>query len=142
MYICMWVCGYPGRPEKDVRSPGAGVTGCCELADWYGCWERNSGPLQVILTTEPSLQPLAHFVAEKLDTVMIICFYFIEESQFLRILSFESHCRVLLFTVLLYRTIFWSILFVSFLLFFCKGWPQIHGNLLPCLPGTEITGTC
>ena len=30
-------------------------------AEWHGCWELNSGPLQkqlVLLTTDPSLQPL------------------------------------------------------------------------------------
>ena len=41
-----------------VRSPGTGITDCCELP--CGCWELNWGPLEkqpVLLTAEPSFQP-------------------------------------------------------------------------------------
>ena len=44
------------RPEESTGSPGAGVKGSYEL----GAGNLSSGPLQeqqVLLTTEPSLQP-------------------------------------------------------------------------------------
>lgn len=36
---------YPWKPEENTGSIGAGITGGCELP--WGCWELNSGPLQV-----------------------------------------------------------------------------------------------
>jgi hypothetical protein len=42
-----------------VRSAGTGITDSCDLL--CGCWELNPGPLEeqpVLLTAEPSLQPL------------------------------------------------------------------------------------
>ena len=44
------------RPQEGVRCPGTGVTDGCELP--CGCWELNPGPLEKLLTAEPSLQPL------------------------------------------------------------------------------------
>ena len=44
------------------RSPGTGIRDSCELP--CGCWELNPGPLEeqpVLLTAEPSLQPLSFF---------------------------------------------------------------------------------
>ena len=53
---CMSLC-------KGIRSPGTGVTDTCVLLCGY--WELNPGPLEdqpVLLTAEPSLQPLfTHF---------------------------------------------------------------------------------
>lgn len=40
--------------RSEAGSPGAGITGGCEL----GCWEPSTGPLkeqQPLLTAEPSL---------------------------------------------------------------------------------------
>ena len=59
--VCVCVCmgvKYPEWPEKDVRSPGAGVICGGKLS--YGFWDLNSGPLekqQVLLTTAPSRLP-------------------------------------------------------------------------------------
>lgn len=64
MYVCMNVCMYvqyvwcPKRPEEGVRSPGTGVTDCCESP--YGYWETNTGPLQeqqVLLVDKLLFQP-------------------------------------------------------------------------------------
>ena len=50
----------PQRPEEEIVSPGTGVTGGCK-----SLWEvlgTEPGPLQrqhVVLTSEPSLKPLA-----------------------------------------------------------------------------------
>jgi hypothetical protein len=52
--FCLHVCLGEG-----VRSPKARITDGCELLCGY--WELNSGPLEeqsVLLTAEPSLQPL------------------------------------------------------------------------------------
>ncbi|MGE9804779.1 hypothetical protein ACQP3L_29790, partial [Escherichia coli] len=55
---CMYVC---------VRVSDLGVTDSCELS--CGCWELNPSPLeelQVLLTTEPSVQPPeAQFLADR-----------------------------------------------------------------------------
>jgi hypothetical protein len=57
-HIWVWC---PWRPEEDIGFPESEVTvGCAPLG---GHWECNSGPLPlleqwVLLTTEPSLQPL------------------------------------------------------------------------------------
>ncbi|KAL6035842.1 hypothetical protein STEG23_034826 [Scotinomys teguina] len=40
-HVCAW---YPWRPEEDIESPGAGVTGSCELPS--GSWELNPGSLR------------------------------------------------------------------------------------------------
>lgn len=48
----------PKKAKENVGSPGAVVTGSCELP--RGCWKLNSGPLeaqQELLTSESSLQP-------------------------------------------------------------------------------------
>ena len=55
MYVCVRVSD----------SPGTGVTDRCELS--CGCWELNPGPLEeqsMLLTTEPSLQPIYHYQAD------------------------------------------------------------------------------
>jgi hypothetical protein len=55
--FCLHVCLCEG-----VRYPRIGVTDSCELS--IGWWELNLGPLEeqpVLLTTEPSLQPLTYF---------------------------------------------------------------------------------
>lgn len=42
-----------------VRFPGTGIADSCELL--RGCWESDPGPLEkqaVLLTTDPSMQPL------------------------------------------------------------------------------------
>ena len=54
LLLCLHTCLCEG-----VRSPGTGVTDRCEVP--CGCWELNPGSLQeqpVLLTAEPSLQPL------------------------------------------------------------------------------------
>jgi hypothetical protein len=56
-----------------VDSPGTGVTHGLEPP--CGCWELNLGPLQeqpVLLTTEPSLQPLIFFPT--ISTVHLVHF--------------------------------------------------------------------
>ena len=53
-----------------VSDPGTGVTSTCELP--CGCWELNPGPLEeqpVLLTAEPSLQPLGTFYSYPLTAV-------------------------------------------------------------------------
>jgi hypothetical protein len=50
-------------PTEAIGSSGTGVTDSCELP--CGCWDSISGPLeeqQVLLTSEPSLQILEHFI--------------------------------------------------------------------------------
>ena len=62
-----------GSPQEGVGSPGAGVTGSCEAAQ-YGFWELNSGALQVqpvLLTTEPPLQLHTTFSPVKLNTLFV-----------------------------------------------------------------------
>jgi hypothetical protein len=61
MYVCVpCVCLVPVKvARRDVRSPGAGVSGSCEPS--RGCWEPRCDPLQeqpMLLVTEPSLQLL------------------------------------------------------------------------------------
>jgi len=62
LYVCMHVhpvCAWClRRSEEGIRSPGTGDKEGCEPP--CGFWELNLGPLQeqqVLLTTEPSLQP-------------------------------------------------------------------------------------
>ena len=48
---------------EGVRSPATGSSDSCELP--CGCWELNQGSLEeqsVLLTTEPSLQPLDELI--------------------------------------------------------------------------------
>lgn len=59
-HVSVWVCRHEcrclQRQKKDVRGPGTGVTGGCELLCWY--WELNPGSLQeqlACVTTEPLL---------------------------------------------------------------------------------------
>lgn len=50
----------PSEARVDIRSPGAEITGSCELP--CGCLELNLDPLNtelVLLTVEPSLQLLS-----------------------------------------------------------------------------------
>jgi hypothetical protein len=50
-------------PEEGIRSQCPLITDGCEPP--CGCWKLNSGPLEeqsVLLTTEPSLQPLLLFL--------------------------------------------------------------------------------
>ena len=53
--------------------PGTGVINDCELP--CGCWELNLGPLEeqqlVLLTTEPSLQPVSDFLMLMCQTVLV-----------------------------------------------------------------------
>lgn len=49
---CTYMSEYPRNPEEDVGSPGAGVTGGCELQ--CGCWKLNEGPLQQQCVQVPS----------------------------------------------------------------------------------------
>ena len=56
-YMCTTSVQCPWRPVEGIRSPGQKLqmdASCC------GFWELNLGPLeeQVLITTEPSLQPL------------------------------------------------------------------------------------
>jgi hypothetical protein len=53
---------YSDTPEEGIRSHCCG----CELPS--GCWDLNSGPMEeqsVLLTTEPSLQPVIFFKLNK-----------------------------------------------------------------------------
>jgi hypothetical protein len=60
MYVCIPVpCSAYKRPEEGTRSPGTGVAERCKPP--RVCWELNPYPLQdmqMLLTSEPSLQPL------------------------------------------------------------------------------------
>lgn len=66
-FVCMYDCApvmclVPTEARR-VRSPEDGVTNGFELQ--YGCWESYLGPLKgqpVLLTTEPSLQPLCEII--------------------------------------------------------------------------------
>jgi hypothetical protein len=52
----------PWKPKDDIGSPKVGITNSCEVP--CGNWEPNLGPLKrqrVLLTTEPSLQPMFVF---------------------------------------------------------------------------------
>ena len=56
-FHCVCMCGPLLRPTEGIGSPGAVVTGGCELP---GCWELHSSPLEeqeVLLTSEPSSGP-------------------------------------------------------------------------------------
>jgi hypothetical protein len=80
MQICVCVCVCVREREREkgrereregereyVAFPGTEVTDNCELS--HGCWELNPGPLEeqpVLLTAEPSLQPL-EFLFQKRD---------------------------------------------------------------------------
>lgn len=45
MDVCVpHACSGPQGPEKDIGSPGNGVTGCCEQP--CGFWAPNLGPLE------------------------------------------------------------------------------------------------
>ena len=58
--MCTWVVQ---RAEEGIRCPRTEVADGCELPCW--CQELNPSPLQeqpVLLTTEPSLQPLGDFL--------------------------------------------------------------------------------
>lgn len=57
MCVCIFVCRSLWRPEEGVISTGNGITGSCEPL----VLGADSGPLKkhkVLLTNEPSLQPL------------------------------------------------------------------------------------
>lgn len=73
MYVCMYVyhmCAwYLRKPEEGVGSLGTGVTGsfeppCC-------CWELNPGPLLVLLSTKPSVQPPRFLLTQKGDLLKV-----------------------------------------------------------------------
>ena len=54
---------YPWRSDEGIRVPGTGYMSSYEAL--YGTWDPNPGLLQeqqVLLTTEPPLQPLAEFL--------------------------------------------------------------------------------
>lgn len=53
-HMCVWSLW---RSEEGIRFPGTGVTGTVNHS-LYGCKDLN----QVLLTPEPSLQPLILFV--------------------------------------------------------------------------------
>lgn len=58
----LWVCLEPMRSEKSCRTPWTTVTDICKPA--CGWWDPYSGAMQeqqLLLTTEPSLQPLHKF---------------------------------------------------------------------------------
>ena len=58
--LCMWVHCHCLQTHQKRTSDS--ITDGCELS--CGCWELNSGPLEeqsVLLTAEPSLQPLPSF---------------------------------------------------------------------------------
>lgn len=57
MRACMYVCT-ADKPE-DCQVLWRTVIETVSSA-WCGCWEMNLSPLQVLITTEPSLQPLSH----------------------------------------------------------------------------------
>lgn len=60
MSVCAWCLA------ESVGSPRVGVTDGCKSS--CACWESILDPLKehtVLLTTEPSLQPLAMYVLER-----------------------------------------------------------------------------
>jgi hypothetical protein len=70
-YMC--VCIPHMCQERDIESPGTGVTGSCELP--CVCWELNLGPLEhqpVLSTMEPFLQLLLfHFIFKKVVKILL-----------------------------------------------------------------------
>ena len=64
-YICTICIIYFQRPKRGHRIPWKWSTGVCKPP--RSCWELNPGPLKeqpVLLTTEPSLQPLIIFLCD------------------------------------------------------------------------------
>lgn len=57
VYMCTVCVLGPRSPEKDIGSPGTGITHDCELP--YSCWELTTTPVpeqQMLLKAEQSLQ--------------------------------------------------------------------------------------
>lgn len=82
-FICVYVyclcefvphkCSYPLRPDKSIRSPGAGVTGICDS------WNMDAGnqtlsPLKACLTAESSPKVLKRSSYLELERYMYIMF--------------------------------------------------------------------
>ena len=68
-YNILSVC----MPEGQKRAPDP-ITDGCELP--CGCWELNSGPLEeqaILLTSEPSLQPLFSFFRDRVSLYIPVC---------------------------------------------------------------------
>lgn len=72
MYVCMYVymyAWYLRKPEEGVGSLGTGVTDSFEPPYW--CWELNPDPLQMLLSTKPSVQtPRILFCPENLFNLL------------------------------------------------------------------------
>lgn len=64
MYVCVMYVHYLLRSEEGIGSSETGITDGCELS---------CGWLQVLVTTEPSVQPLSHLSGFQF-VVVFICF--------------------------------------------------------------------
>ena len=72
VYLCTVRVHCPKRSEEGVRSLGTGVTDGCELP--CGCWESNrSSGGTMLLTAEPSFQPLVYLSYGASDIFQINC---------------------------------------------------------------------
>ena len=109
MHLCVWCCQ---RPEKDIGSPGTGVTVRCELL--CGCWE-------LILTSEPSLQPSVFSFVRKL----CVCMHMDMEVGSISVLFFRNPI----------------VHFASFYLFFCFFVFETQSHFV-VLAGLEFTEFC
>jgi hypothetical protein len=70
------MCSAQGGQKRALDFPGIGVTDSCEPP--CGCWELNSEPLEeqsVLLTTEPSLQPLSLIFNFVLFAFLFVCLF-------------------------------------------------------------------
>lgn len=101
MRVSLWVLDAradkcPRKPEADSSaSPGAGVTGTCELPSRHTFREHNSGPLQAqykVITAEPFLQP-PYFLL-KLCFIIWSLFLFIIKKYTHGMLSRGSDCHI------------------------------------------------
>lgn len=74
MCTCIYVCEVPWRPEEEIESSGAGLTGGCELPDMGARnWTWYSGRMQVLLVTDLFLQPLDFSCDNSLTNIVFTC---------------------------------------------------------------------
>jgi hypothetical protein len=105
--ICIWVhCSCLQIPQKRASDP---ITDGCEPP--CGCWELNSGPLEeqsVLLTTEPSLQPLSECSYGSTyslyqSSLPLNLNYFLKTCCYLCVCSFPNFTSFLLFVCVFAR---------------------------------------
>lgn len=75
VYLCTMCMQCPRRPEESTGSPGAGVTGGCQML--CGCWESNWGSLKkrpVLLATTPKSCLFQHLTVSLIWSPSIVLF--------------------------------------------------------------------